>query len=118
MGATACLQHAHLATHAIAFAPRIDLALSHGSFVPANTRTACFDAIFGSLADSSATLHVGSGNHVDVAQVATVRGVAGVHIVEHATFHHNVPQYLQQLGELVPLLKAELLRILSGDCHD
>ena len=32
--------------------------------------------------------------------------------VEHDTFHHNVPQFLQQQGELVPLLKDEMLRVL------
>ena len=34
-------------------------------------------------------------------QVASVAGLASVHVVAHDTFHHNVPQFLQQHGELV-----------------
>ena len=41
-------------------------------------------------------------------QVASVAGLASVHVVEHDTFHHNVPQFLQQHGELVPLLEAQM----------
>ena len=36
----------------------------------------------------------------------------GVAVQEHDTFHHNVPQFLQQQGELVPLLKDEMIRVL------
>ena len=39
---------------------------------------------------------------------------ANVRVVEHNTFHHNVPQLLQQQGELVPLLKDEMLRVLRA----
>jgi len=117
MGATACLQHAGLAAHVLSFAPRIDLVLSHGAFVPAPTRAASLEAIVGGLAacqHGAATVHVGGGNHVDVAQVASVAGLASVHVVEHDTFHHNVPQFLQQQGELVPLLKDEMMRVLRA----
>ena len=62
----------------------------------------------------AATVHVGGGNHVDLAQVACVRGVASVRVVEHDTFHHNVPQFLQQAGELVPLLRDEVMRVLRA----
>ena len=119
MGATACLQHARLATRAVAFAPRVDLSLSHGSFVPPPTRAACLDAIHRALdgcAPAAVTVHVGSGNHVDVAQVACLRPSApSLRVVGHDTFHHNVPQLLQQQGALVPLLKDEVLRALTRD---
>ena len=48
-----------------------------------------------------------------MAQVASVAGLASVHVVEHDTFHHNVPQFLQQQGELVPLLKDEMSTTLT-----
>ena len=79
--------------------------------MPAPTRAASLEAIVGGLSacqHGAATVHVGGGNHVDVAQVASVAGLASVHVVEHDTFHHNVPQFLQQQGELVPLLKDEM----------
>ena len=41
-------------------------------------------------------------------QEASVAGLASVHVVEHDTFHHNVPQFLQQHGELVPLLEGKI----------
>ena len=115
MGATAALQHAALAARALAFAPRVDLALSHGSFVPGSSREACLKAITHSTITSPAgsiVVHVGTGNHVDMAQVATVRQAPAVHVVEHETFHHNVPAHLEGQGELVPMLKAEALHVL------
>ena len=60
----------------------------------------------------SIVVHVGTGNHVDMAQVATVRQAPAVHVVEHETFHHNVPAHLEGQGELVPMLKAEALHVL------
>ena len=57
-------------------------------------------------------MHVGRCNYVDVAQVETIAREPNVHVHRHATFHHNVPQFLQQQGELVPLLKDEMLRVL------
>jgi hypothetical protein len=36
-----------------------------------------------------------------------VAGLASVHVVEHDTFHHNVPQLLQQQGELVPAAQGQ-----------
>ena len=57
-------------------------------------------------------VHVGGSNLEDVTQAARVRELHSVEIVEHDTFHHNVPQFLQQQGELVPLLKDEILRVL------
>ena len=51
-------------------------------------------------------------------QVNFVRGVGDVNIVEHETYHHNVPQFLQQRGELVPLLKRELVRcLMASELH-
>ena len=117
MGATAALQHAALAARALAFAPRVDLALSHGSFVPGDARDSCLRAIAHSTATSpagSVVVHVGTGNHVDMAQVATVRHAAAVQVVEHETFHHNVPAHLEGQGELVSLLKAEVLHVLRS----
>jgi len=116
MGATASLQHAALAARALSFAPRVDLALSHGAFIPAVARIACLTAIadaVASAAQGSVAVHVGMGNHVDMAQVDTIPKKASVHVVAHETFHHNVPAYLEGMGELVPLLKAEALRALK-----
>ena len=55
-------------------------------------------------------VHVGRQNAVDVMQADTVRGLATV--VEHETFHHNVPMHLERDGALVPLLKRELLELM------
>ena len=121
MGATAALQHAALAARALSFAPRVDLSLSHGSFVPAPVRTACVTAIaqaVASAARESVAVHVGTGNHVDMAQVESVPAAASVDVVSHETFHHNVPAYLEAMGELVPLLKAEALRVLAGSLRN
>jgi len=134
MGATACLQHARLGARALAFAPRIDLDLSHGAFVPRAARDACRETILSSItqcasaaataaaASSSCeaaiaapvvvTVHVGASNHVDLAQVECMRNLSGVHVVEHATFHHNVPQFLEGNGDLVPLVKDEILTLM------
>ena len=117
MGATAALQHCSLAARTLSFAPRVDLALSHGSFVPVAARAACLEAVANATAKScpgSVVVHVGTGNHVDMAQAATVRDAPNVRVVEHETFHHNVPAYLEGEGELVSLLKAEILSVLRG----
>ena len=55
---------------------------------------------------------VGRMNYVDRAQVDHVRHVPRVRVVEHPTFHHNVPAFLERTGALVTLLKAELLALL------
>jgi hypothetical protein len=33
-------------------------------------------------------------------------------VVEHDTFHHNVPMHLEREGLLVPLLKRELVELV------
>ena len=66
----------------------------------------------GALATSTGGEHVGRQNAVDVMQADTVRGLATV--VEHETFHHNVPAFLERAGVLVALIRRELLEILVG----
>jgi leucine-rich repeat protein SHOC2 len=160
MGATAALQHAALGARTLAFAPRVDLDVSHGAFVPADARRRCREAIARAVgiaaaaggvgggmgggaaasecstaggrarqvcqppvelrlppplrdtSDAVVTVHVGASNHVDLVQVACVSHLPGLHVVEHATFHHNVPQFLEQHGQLVPLLRDEILRVI------
>lgn len=41
-----------------------------------------------------------------------MRGVGGLVVREHDTFHHNVPMFLEREGQLVPLIKQSLLRLL------
>ena len=41
-----------------------------------------------------------------------MRGVGGLQVREHDTFHHNVPMFLEREGQLVPLIKRSLLRLL------
>ena len=120
MGATACLQHAALANRALAFAPRIDLELSHGAFVPSTARAESLAAIrrsLGALPPATVGVHCGGGNFVDMAQVATVRGAASVVLIEHETFHHNVPAFLEGQSELVPLLRGEVARLLLAEAE-
>ena len=57
-------------------------------------------------------VHVGSGNLEDMTQAARVRGRRAVVVVEHDTFHHNVPMHLEREGLLVPLLKRELFELV------
>ena len=57
-------------------------------------------------------MHVGAGNAVDVMQAEQVKGIGGLRVAEHPTFHHNVPMFLEREGQLVPLLKRALLRLL------
>lgn len=45
-------------------------------------------------------------------QAGLVRGVGGLQVREHDTFHHNVPMFLEREGQLVPLIKRSLLRLL------
>lgn len=115
MGATAALMHAHLAHRCLAFGPRVDLRRTHGSYVPDCAKRACSDAVDRSLrglGGASVAVHVGRQNAVDVMQADVVRGLEHVTVVEHETFHHNVPMYLEREGGLVPLLKSELLELL------
>ena len=116
MGASACLLHAHLGSRAIAFAPRIDLSASHGVYVPEATRKAGLKHTLDSLekVKGIASVHCGRGNFVDKAQVEHVRGCKSVRVVEHPTFHHNVPAFLERAGVLVALIRRELLEILVG----
>ena len=114
----AALQHARLGARTLAFAPRVDLSLSHGSFVPASAQKACLEAIAVSTTTcprGSIMVHVGMGNHVDMAQVGAVRHGRSVLVVEHETFHHNVPAHLEGQGELVGILKAEVLNLLRAN---
>jgi leucine-rich repeat protein SHOC2 len=46
-------------------------------------------------------------------QASLVQMIAGVRVVEHNTFHHNVPMFLERESQLVPLLKREMLTLLS-----
>ena len=114
MGATAALMHAHLAHRVLAFGPRVDLQLTHGAYVPAACQRACAEAIASALRGGlgRVAVHVGRQNAVDVMQADMVRGSPAVTVVEHETFHHNVPMFLEREGALVPLLKRELLELL------
>lgn len=115
MGATAALHHARLATRVLSFAPRVDLSLSHGAFVPASTREASLAAITQGVLQSmpgGVVVHVGTGNHVDMAQVDRLPKLESVKVIAHDTFHHNVPAYLEGQGELVALIKSEALDVL------
>ena len=51
---------------------------------------------------------------------AVVRDAPSVAVVEHETYHHNVPQFLEGEGELVPLLRSEVARLLlhGAERHD
>ena len=57
-------------------------------------------------------VHVGASNLEDMVQAATLRGLPCVTIVEHETFHHNIPMFLEREGRLLYLLKRELLELL------
>ena len=111
MGATAALQHAALADRVLAFGPRAALHSTHGSFVPEHAQRACADAIRRALeaARRSVAVHVGTGNLLDMQQAGLVRGMPGVEVAEHDTFHHNVPMHLEREG----LFKRELLTLLQ-----
>ena len=41
-----------------------------------------------------------------------MRHVPSVRVVEHSTFHHNVPAFLERTGALVPLLRRALLALM------
>jgi hypothetical protein len=114
MGASAALQHARLARRVIAFAPRIDLTKSHGKYVPEAVRAASLEHTFRALETmrGSAAVHVGRGNYVDLAQVRVIEHLPSVSMQEHDTYHHNVPQYMQQQGTLGAWLKDELVALL------
>lgn len=49
---------------------------------------------------------------VGAGQARLVAAFPAVCLVEHGTFHHNVPQFLEREGMLVPLLKRELLALM------
>jgi hypothetical protein len=118
MGASACLMHAGLATRVLAFGPRIDLDLTHGSFLPPAVRKACKETVFNALNPLTGvaraghvSIHVGEGNLEDVQQAAVVSGLTDVTIIYHDTFHHNVPMHLEREGLLIPLIKRELVKL-------
>lgn len=89
--------------------------------MPDAAKAACRVGVMDSLTrvhanGGRAAVHVGSGNAVDVMQAGLVRGInSSVAVVEHNTFHHNVPMFLEREGRLVPLLKAVLLALLRVD---
>ena len=62
----------------------------------------------------TASVHVGRCNYVDKAQVEHVRGLPSLCVVEHPTYHHNVPAFLEREGLLVPMIKAEVMALLRG----
>ena len=51
---------------------------------------------------------------VDVAQVRSVAHLSSVRVVQHATFHHNVPAYLEREGLLVPMVRSEVVGLVLG----
>ena len=114
MGASAALQHAHLGQRTLAFGPRIDLNASHGTYVPAGAREGALLHTREVLRTmkGTATVHVGRTNFVDVAQTRHVEGLGQCTITTHDTYHHNVPQFLQQQGLLGAMIKAEVLELL------
>ena len=114
MGASAALQHAHLGQRTLAFGPRIDLNASHGTYVPAGAREGALLRTREVLRTmkGTATVHVGRTNYVDVAQTRHVEGLGRCTITMHDTYHHNVPQFLQQQGLLGAMIKAEVLELL------
>lgn len=133
MGGTAALMHAALGCRALSFGPRVDLRRTHGAYLPQVAKRACAQAIERSVGQIGARLapaeegfahrglttrpaqlsvHVGSGNAVDVAQAALLAGAAGVEIVQHDTFHHNVPMYLEREGLLIGLIKSACAELL------
>ena len=59
-----------------------------------------------------ACVHVGRCNYVDVSQVEIVRHVPTVRVTEHATFHHNVPAFLEREGLLLPMIRAACVELL------
>ena len=114
MGATAVLQHAQRADRVLAFGPRLDLRLTHGSFVAERAKGSCASAISAALDETrgSVAVHVGGGNLEDMTQARALRGRRGVVVVEHDTFHHNIPMFLEREQALVPLLKRELVEMM------
>ena len=75
MGGAAALMHAHHAHEVLAFGPRVDLERTHGSYVPDAAKRACASGVHASLRAmrGHATVHVGSGNAVDVMQARLYR---------------------------------------------
>eukprot|EP01046_Picozoa_sp_COSAG06_P015786 COSAG06_NODE_1023_length_11042_cov_2.398337_1_plen_2013_part_00 len=115
MGATAALLHARCAQRVLAFGPRVDLELTHGSFLAPYQRAACNDRVMDALKEmthADVSVHVGAGNLEDVLQARLISGLRSVRVEHHDTFHHNVPMYLEREGLLVPLLKRELLALM------
>ena len=47
-----------------------------------------------------------------ILQADCLRSLPAVDVVEHDTFHHNVPMFLEREGLLIPLLKRECLALL------
>jgi hypothetical protein len=99
----------------LAFGPRVDLELTHGSFLAPYQRAACNDRVMDALKEmthADVSVHVGAGNLEDVLQARLISGLRSVRVEHHDTFHHNVPMYLEREGLLVPLLKRELLALM------
>ena len=127
MGGTAALVHSSLAHRVLAFGPKVALEACHGSFLPIRPRKACSHAVqAAALGETgcSISVHVGSGNLEDLLQAARLRvssacaqnAKAPSHrrcaIIEHDTFHHNIPMYLEREGLLVSLFKQECEELL------
>lgn len=94
MGGTAALLHAAGGGKVLAFGPKVNLEMTHGSFLPPSVRAACASAIHAALiksavinGNSAVEVHVGSENLEDVLQGQLVPGQC---LRQHDTFHHNV----------------------------
>ena len=122
MGGTAVLMHAHLADRVLSFGPKLDLWRCHGAYLPSIAKRSCTAALGASLRTTTerragraakVSIHVGSGNLEDVLQAARVQDVSNVETIEHDTFHHNVPMYLEREGLLVGMVKREVAALLA-----
>jgi acyl-CoA synthetase (AMP-forming)/AMP-acid ligase II/Leucine-rich repeat (LRR) protein len=83
MGATGALLHATLGQRVLAFGPRVNLELTHGSFLPAAVRRACTDAVLGALSQTDArgakvSVHVGKSSLDETLQARLVDHLPGV----------------------------------------
>ncbi|CAK9118529.1 unnamed protein product [Durusdinium trenchii] len=113
MGGSAALLFANLFDRVHAFSPQVDLAYTWPSFATQDVReqfrSRVQDAV--SSCRGPVHLHVGAENHTDNRHAAALPQ-ARVHL--HETANHNTMKHVKQRGKLLPLLKFEVMDLLTS----
>jgi len=113
MGGSAALLFACLADCVHAFSPQVDLSFTWPTFATDEVRSTFQKRVQESVRGcrGRVTVHVGDENHNDNRHASALP--SGVQLHLHDTANHNTMKHVKQRNKLLPLLKFEVLALLS-----